>query len=154
MLSDQAYEALGKIDSGYTMNPIHTVSRELINAGLACNDWGRLALTESGRRVVRGARSIRSRYTMANYPPEDANVTELIHHQDPFTTPKVSHPLHYPEPADQYDPPAATETVLLEEPNPDRYTLALRCAGVATGKTGIEVDAAWAIAFIEAWVNL
>jgi len=151
MLSDQAYEALGRIDAGAVLNPIHTTSRELINAGLACADWGRLRLTEAGRRVVRGRRMAH------HFAADDESTADLWLHQDPFSPPLVSHPIaaatSRQEPVydvgmnqPQYDEPAAVPSI-------DDHTKALRCAGVATGVTGHEPDTAWVVAFIEAWVS-
>jgi hypothetical protein len=139
MLSDQAYEALARIDRGQILNSIHTVSRELITAGLACNDWGHLTLTEAGRRVVRGRR-------MAHHFAAEGT-SDLWLHQDPFATPRASH-LTLVEEASVPEP--ELEPIA---PTIDDHTRALRCAGVATGRTGIEADSAWVIAFCDAWVN-
>lgn len=169
-LSDQAYEALARLESGARMNTMNTAARELIAAGLASDDWGSLRLTEAGRRRIRGQRS---------FYIDDDNVANL------FTTPAVSHvglviepdepekidrrpsPFwHNREDAQPGVPPAKPPRVKpgtpLPDPAPppalepgvDDVTRGYRAAGVATGITGIEVDARWVTEFVKCYVNI
>jgi len=149
-LSDQAFEALSRLEHGARMNVMNTAARELIAAGLASDDWGSLRLTEAGRRRIRGQH---------NFYIDDDNVANL------FATPAVSHVGLVIEPEEArpgvppVKPPRVKPGTPLPQPLPpalepgvDDITRGFRAAGVATGTTGIEVDPRWVDAFVRAWV--
>ena len=54
-LAAEHLTALDGLDRGVRFNTTHTIARELIAMGYATSDWGRLAITEAGRIVVRQA---------------------------------------------------------------------------------------------------
>ena len=53
VVSAEALAALGALEHGARLNTMHTVARELMGAGLACEEWGHLGITENGRRYLR-----------------------------------------------------------------------------------------------------
>lgn len=165
-LSDQAFTALARLESGVQMNVMSVAARELIAAGLASDDWGSLRLTEAGRRRIRGQRS---------FVINDDNIAELR-----FATPEVSHVglVIEPDEPEKIDrrpspfwhnreeaqpgvppvkPPRVKPGTPLPEPLPpaaDDYTRGLRAAGVATGATGVEADPRWVSEFVKAYVAM
>lgn len=91
MLSREAIAALVELDSGARFNCLHSVSRELIAAGLAFDGWsGSLEITEAGRRIARkqgGVREVRS------FVVDDPNISNMSDLNEPrFVTPVDSHP--------------------------------------------------------------
>jgi hypothetical protein len=135
MLSQEAELALGRLAEGVAMNPLHTIARELIAAGLAMNDFGHLVLTETGRRLSR-----RTQGNYRHYEILDQHVSDMSQYQNPMGLgPEVQ------------VKPFWTNTVPVETVTD--YTRALRAAGVATGKTGLNVDVKWVHAFMDAWVH-
>jgi hypothetical protein len=143
-LSEQAVAALHELEDGWKMNCTHTIARELIAAGLAYNEFGYLALTDSGRRAARRAPSRRVMFEaegdqMAEiYIREDSKITQPSLFDPPLqpSPPPVIRPT--PLPSSELDPPACERERVM------------RAAGVATGVTGIEPDVAWVLALIDA----
>lgn len=137
MLSQEAELALERLTEGVVMNPVHTVARELINEGLALNDWGRLALTEAG--WVRARRRIRSLHEII-----DPNISDMAYQNPMGLGPEV--------PVDM-----AAAHVVIESAPPETvrplsyYDRAIAAAGVASGKTGEWPTPAWVHAFMEAF---
>jgi len=141
MISAEALVALGAIDRGARYNTIHTTARELMGLGLACEDWGRLGITEAGRIFLR-----RGKFNIAI---DDDNISDLSAHntsvqikRDPMAAPHRVHdePLELLPEAEPTPLPVA-ETRMQEM---------LRAAGVASGKTGVWVDAKWLEEFARA----
>jgi len=128
---------LGRLEHGAYFNVTHTTARELIAAGLACEEWGRLALTEEGRIALR--RPAQHKY----YILDDNEVADMSAAQlavDPMTSPHLANqPIVEEAPAAPLSPAC------------DTPTKAMRAAGVASGKTGVWVDKVWVDAFIEAF---
>jgi len=144
-------DTLSALDEGRLFNATHRFARELIVAGLAYEDAGRLRISELGRQLVRRA-----------HPTADEHHANL----DRFATPAVSHeatedwpPIdrtpntwwsNYPELPPE--PPPAPE-VLPPATGPlawDRAR-AIRAAGIANAKADIWVDPTWVAAFMDAY---
>ena len=140
MLSDQALSALCELEHGATFNTAHTISRELISSGLAIENWGRLAITESGRRLARSGKL--QRFTIS----DDSSMADIWTHVEPRLQPQPQ--------SDADGGQAVTEPVAAQpQPVPSDFIRGVRAAGVATGMSGIEVDAKWVHAFVKAWVE-
>jgi len=158
MLSDRAFMALSDLDNGARLNSVHSVARELIAAGLAIDEWGYLRLTEQGRKATRA--KVTRQHIIA-----DDNMADLSYRIDPManpttaaaqmaTPPAAFEPL--PPPPPEPEPiiaAAAPAPSVPMEPTSDARVRAMRCAGIATGKTGIEVQTAWVLAFLAAWLE-
>ena len=145
MLSDQAYEILSKLEAGSFIGTHNEATGELIAAGLACDDWGKLAVTEAGRRVARGHVLSRA------FAPDDDYYSDMWMSNPQRTAPP---PRHNDETLkkilveiEREEPPAPLAAA------PDALTRAMRCAGIATGETGVEVDVKWVQSFIAAWTS-
>jgi hypothetical protein len=144
-LAAEHLAALQGLDRGVAFNTTHTIARELIAMGYATSDWGRLAITEAGRIVVRQAGR--------SFTVIDDSVCEMSAARadiDQMTAPHLVH-----SSASKLERSAI---VLIEEepyedlpPAADRVQKAMRAAGVASGKTGVWVDDAWVHAFIDAF---
>jgi hypothetical protein len=172
MISDQATEALAQLESGARFNTMHSVARELIEAGYASNDWGYLGLTEAGRIYLRrGARRIHinsddqscdlSVHQM-QVPKAPIDRTPLpywknhaavdrdgaVVDDDPMASPQHINKGLQAKLADLELPPEAPP-----EPLPiaeSRMQEMMRAAGVASGITGIWVEDRWVEEFIRA----
>jgi hypothetical protein len=79
-ISLSAMDTLNALDEGSVFNVTHCYARELISAGLALDDAGRLRITELGRLTVRHA--------SRSYATADEHHANL----DRFATPIDSHP--------------------------------------------------------------
>jgi len=145
-LAAEHLAALQGLDRGVAFNTTHTIARELISMGYATSDWGRLAITEAGRIVVRQA--------ARSFTVIDDSISEMSAAAradvDPMTAPHLVH-----SSASKLERSAI---VLIEEepyedlpPASDARQKAMRAAGVASGKTGVWVDDAWVQAFIDAF---
>ncbi|MHC2537003.1 hypothetical protein [Bradyrhizobium diazoefficiens] len=75
MLTEDAAQALEALDEGAWMNTAHRVARELIAAGLAFDGWGRLEISESGRRAARGQMPAAPRFELPP-PPQPVKFSE------------------------------------------------------------------------------
>lgn len=171
MLSEQASSALVDLDNGARMNCIHTVARELIAAGMAFDGWGKLEITEMGRRAARSLRS----FTTDN--PNIANMGDM--NQPMFETPLNSHQIPDPDfVLAPIAPLAVRENVVISRtPDPDAADMvdrnkptlapqleklglawsrerATRAAGLANGEVGIWVDERWVSAFLDAYERI
>lgn len=142
--------ALEGLDRGLAFNTTHTIARELIAAGLAFSDWGRLAITEAGRIA---ARRPQRPFRIIEEHVSDLS-DELVINQtvDPMTAPHLAH-----SSASKLERSAI---VLVEEeplpplpPADDDVQRAMRAAGVASGVTGVWPETEWVHAFIDAWVH-
>jgi hypothetical protein len=167
IVSEEALAALAGLEHGAQYNIMHSTARELMDAGLACNDWGHLGMTEAGRLYLRrGARNI----PINN---DDDQVYDMSVHM--MQVPKApidrrpskfwkNNTAEYRGRGD-FDPTVALDTTavatrpleLVEEepaaPLPiaeTRRQAMMRAAGEASGATGIWPDEAWVIAFIDA----
>ena len=145
-LAAEHLAALDGLDRGAAFNTTHTIARELTEMGYATSDWGRLAITEAGRIVVRAA--------ARSFTVIDDSISEMSAAAradvDPMTAPHLVH-----SSASKLERSAI---VLIEEepyedlpPASDARQKAMRAAGVASGKTGVWVDDAWVQAFIDAF---
>jgi len=130
MLTEEAAAALEQLDDGACMNTTHRLARELIAAGLAFDGFGRLEISEAGRRARRGS-------TARAFVIDDPNIADL----SPKPAPKFELPPVAPEP----------ELLAVETRDPSTKSRVMRAAGVANGKCGIWVDQLWMAAFIEAF---
>ena len=136
MLSQEAELALGRLNEGAIMNSIHTTARELINEGLAQDEWGRLTLTEEGRKRAR-----RTRGSYANFAIDLPDIHEMAPY-DP-----AKYPMGPPPPP----PPRPEPEPVVVRPTTN-YDRALQAAGVASGKTGVWPETEWVHAFMDAWI--
>jgi len=137
-LTAQQRSILRGLDQGAYFNAVHSAARELIEMGLAREDWGRLAITEAGVESIR-----RPHHTLSEH------VADLSAGIDPMSNPMST-------PAPQL---TAEELKRLVELQVDvRATdvsewrqRALKAAGVASGKTGEWPTPAWVEEFINAF---
>jgi len=156
MLSPEAAAALVNLEDGAHFNSMHSIARELIAAGFAEAGWGGgyISITAAGRKEVR--RGVRYREQI----PAGPNMFDLNY--DPMSNPAAPSPA-VPEvvnPTPQIaqevqEPSPKTVTVELPPiaplpPPADMRDRALRAAGVASGKTGVWIEAAWLEEFINA----
>lgn len=150
-LTPHALSALVQIDNGARLNVLSVVSRELIEAGMAFDDFGRLEITEAGRHQLR-----RDRFRMFDAVGDHvANMGDM--NQPMWHTPVNSHPLRT---RDQ-DPPGDDHldaSILPDLENLRRdlswdRSRVRAAAGAANGACGIWVEPAWVEAFIKAFEN-
>jgi hypothetical protein len=164
-LSAAATETLAELDAGRHFNVFHTVSRELIDAGMAFDGWGRLEITEEGRRAARGLKQ------WARFLVDDPNISNMGDMNEP--RPALSEleiaamcggenagKLVEVAP-EQLKTVQSREQLLnpgilpdLENRRRDQVwsrARALRAAGVANGSAGTWVDPKWVAAFLEAY---
>lgn len=147
MLSGRAHMALIDLDGGARLNSVHSVARELIAHEAAIDNFGFLEITEFGRKVARA--KFRDSLVIS-----DDNVADLSYRVDPMSNPDAMSAPAPPPPAWVELPTAPEPAPVALDPTSDETVRAYRAAGVATGKTGIEVEARWVIAFVEAWGTL
>jgi len=169
MISAEALAALSGLEHGARYNTMHSIARELIEAGYACEDWGNLGITESGRIYLRKGR-FNIKIT------GDDHVSDMsVHHMQipdapisrkplPFWTNRAAQdqvPIHRGrgkwDPAPDTTGAAKQPLELVEEapsePLPaatDRMQAMLRAAGVASGITGVWPDEQWVLEFVKA----
>lgn len=181
MLSREAMTALAELDAGMWMNTTHTTALELIRTGMAFDSWGRLQISEAGRRAARMAvrrleviddqvadigammcddcKTTGQKYAWSKDPEPcpACKGSGYVAGPDLFSTPEVSHAL----PA-RYTPvqALADRSPVGRDPDTDAAVLltwsrtrAAKAAGVANGQTGVWVDQAWIAAFLEAYEN-
>jgi hypothetical protein len=158
MLSAEAAAALVNLENGAHFNTLHTVARELVAAGFAQVGWGGtyIEITAAGRKEVR--RGVRYANTSGGPNMFDLNY-------DPMSNPAAPSPMSTPIPEVANPTPQIAQEV--QEPSPktvmvelppiaplpppaDMRDRALRAAGVASGKTGVWIEAAWLEEFINA----
>jgi hypothetical protein len=154
-ISPEAFQALQKLEDGAAFNCMHTIARELIDAGLAHAGFGSLEITEAGRIWVRrGVTPVATSYIV-----DDANVANLggMSMPDPIPRPDP------PQPPPGWHPPLA----LPPEPPPEPERLppapltpgalawtrdrAVRAAGAASGLSDHWPPPTWLIAFMDAY---
>jgi len=143
MVSAEALAALAALEHGARFNLVHTISRELMEGGLAVASFGRLEITELGRTALR-------RTHARTFIPAAEGVSDLSQARsiDP-----MSNPMSTPA-------PVLTEAQLkgLAELRVDARVAdvsvwrhrALMAAGVASGKTGEWPTPVWVEEFINA----
>lgn len=146
MISPEALAALSSIEHGAQFNTLHSTARELMDLGFACDDWGKLGLTEHGRRYLR--RGVFN-FTISG----DENVSDLAVHRsvprvdvDPMAAPHLAHSASAPVAIDLLAELPAGPLPVAET----RMQEMLRAAGVASGITGVWVDAKWLEEFARA----
>ncbi|RPI43067.1 MAG: hypothetical protein EHM67_05735 [Hyphomicrobiaceae bacterium] len=132
---------LQKLSEGGRFNVLHSTARSLIAEGLAREEFGRLVITETGRLALRARRSL---YVIDDHVGDLNFACHLS--GDPMSNPQAEPFELLPEAPMPL--PAPPEPLL--EPTDDRKQLALRAAGVASGKTGVWVDEQWLMEFITA----
>ncbi|UQD96120.1 hypothetical protein [Bradyrhizobium japonicum] len=137
MLTEEAAQALEALDEGAWMNTTHRVARELIAAGLAFEGWGRLEISESGRRAARGSGAARRAFII-----DDPNIAEIGDRTEPRRTFELPPP---PQPVKFSEPQMRSENLTWSR---DR---AARAAGDANGATDVWVEARWVAAFMDAY---
>jgi hypothetical protein len=168
MVSAEALAALHALEEGAHYNTLHSVARELMEAGYAFDSWGELGMTEAGRIYLR--RGHRRNIPISS---DDEHVYDMSVHM--MQVPKVpidrrpskfwknSAPHHVDR--GDYDPTVALDTTavatrpleLIDEapaqPLPaaeSQLQKMLRAAGVASGKTGVWVKDEWVEEFFNA----
>jgi hypothetical protein len=154
IVSAEALAALEAIEHGAQYNVVHTTARELIEAGYACDEWGKLGLTEHGRCYLR--RGTRRHIQISD---DDDHVYDMSVHM--MQVPKVpidrKPSVFWKNCALDDTAPAAAPLELIEEaptaPLPAAETRRqemLRAAGVASGVTGIWPEQIWVEEFVKA----
>jgi hypothetical protein len=118
------------------------------------NDWGRLALTEAGRRKLRWRRGPWHKRNFELASEHVAELTPYIEESTERIDRKPSEvwkaePIAEPN-AERSLPPAAEDSTVTPPTAADFTARARQAAGVASGKTGVWVDEEWVSAFIEA----
>jgi hypothetical protein len=142
-LSAAATETLAELDAGRHFNVFHTVSRELIDAGMAFDGWGRLEITEEGRRAARGLKQ------WARFLVDDPNISNM---GDLNETRTITNRTPDPDVTDLVERNRPTlEKELQRADQVWSRARALRAAGVANGSAGTWVDPKWVAAFLEAY---
>jgi hypothetical protein len=176
MISAEALAALSGLEHGARYNTMHSIARELIEAGYACEDWGNLGITESGRIYLRKGR-FNIKITGDDHVSDMSDhVSDMSVHQMqipaapisrkplPFWTNRAAQdqvPIHRSrgdwDPAPDNSGAAKKPIELVEEapaePLPaatDRMQLMLRAAGVASGITGVWPEEKWVLEFVKA----
>jgi len=178
-ISRDAVRTLLELEHGGRFNCIHSIARELISEGYAFDGWGKLEITEMGRRA---ARTFRSFTTTSDGV---ANMGDM--NQPKFETPINSHGIEDPDPVilpdlvvrgvtagKMMEPPdslpvePATMNVESKRggetfevsPQMDLRKLtwsrdrAMKAAGVANGAQEVWVGASWVRAFMEAYETI
>lgn len=151
MLSQEAELALARLADGAVMNPIHTTARELIDAGLAMNDWGRLALTEEGRIRTRAWSGL----PLRQYVIADLDYANLSAHVNPMGLgpERPAADIGFvPSAADFKAAHAEVESATVRPAS--YYDRAIAAAGTASGKTGEWPTSEWVHAFMDAFGEL
>jgi hypothetical protein len=169
MISAEALAALSGLEHGAHYNTLHSIARELIEAGYAHEDWGNLSMTEAGRIYLRKGR-FNIRITGDEHV-SDMSVTHMRIPDGPIDrTPSKVWKNHAVKDLTQphrgrgeWDPqpdtsPAARKPIELIEEAPseplpaatDRMQEMLRAAGVASGITGVWPDERWVLEFVKA----
>jgi len=150
-ITPEAFQALQALHDGARYNIMHTIARELIDAGLAHSGFGILEITEAGRIWVRrGVQPVARTYIV-----DDENVANLSSHPGPDNpdTRATSAPLTLPPLAPE--PPPRPE-VLPPAPLTDGTLAwsrdrAIAAAGAASGQTDHWPPPAWIQVFMEAY---
>jgi hypothetical protein len=169
MISAEALAALSGLEHGARYNTMHSIARELIEAGYACEDWGNLSMTEAGRIYLRkGKFNIRI--------TGDDHVSDMsVHHMQipdrpidrrpsKFWKNHAAQDLQQPHHSrGDWDPQLDTTSAarkpieLVEEAPAEPLPIAetrrqemMRAAGVASGITGVWVEDRWVEEFIRA----
>ena len=171
MISAEALAALSGLEHGARYNSIHTVARELRDLGYAYDDWGYLAMSELGRRflrrgkfdiVITGDDNVANLITHAQIYHSDGRELGAEAGMKPITDPMASpqyvynrHPVNDCQDEQTVTPSLPVQLLPEEPPTPlpvatSRMQEMLRAAGVASGKTGTWVDAAWLTEFVRA----
>jgi len=160
LISAEALVALSGLEHGARYNALHSTARELMAAGLACDNFGALDLTEAGRIYLR-----RGKYNIAI--TSDEHVHDMSVHMmqipdaaidrapnkfwrnhvtgpDPMTAPHLVN-----KQVEQLvlAPEAPAEPLPIAE---TRKQEMLRAAGVASGITGVWVEDRWVEEFVRA----
>jgi hypothetical protein len=151
-ITPEAFQALQALHDGARFNIMHTIARELIDAGLAHSGFGILEITEAGRIWVRrGVQPV-----ARTYITDDPNIHNLAVEKidtNVLPTRNVSPPEDTfalpPEPPPQPEtmPPAPMQNGTLAWSR-DR---AIAAAGAASGQTDHWPPPAWILAFMEAY---
>lgn len=148
MLSQQALAALYDLDGGARFNTLHTVSRELIEAGYAIDMYGLLTISEAGRIHAR-KRGYR------NFAISDLNVSNMGDMNEPRATGHMFEVA--PEQLETVQAREQLNADMLPDLENRRRDLAWdrdrvrKAAGVANGACGVWVEAAWIEAFMKAF---
>jgi hypothetical protein len=145
--SPEALAILVALDNGARFNTTHTTARELIAVGLACDDFGRLALTEAGRIAAR-----RPDPAINAYISQDPHVANLDGSLPRRSLDQPSQPSQPPlelpplAPVGHVAPPrqAAGDLAWSREH-------VMRAAGAANAKCAMWVDTNWIEAFMDAY---
>jgi hypothetical protein len=173
MISAEALAALSGLEHGAHYNTLHSIARELIEAGYACEDWGQLNMTEAGRVYLR-----RGKFNIRITGDEHVSDMSVTHMRIP-DAPIDRRPSKFwknragdfEQPhrtRGDFDPTVALDTTTVAtrplelvqeapaEPLPaatDRMQEMLRAAGVASGITGVWPDERWVLEFVKALDN-
>jgi hypothetical protein len=159
MISDQAMLALAELEAGARMNCLHTIARELIAAGLAFDGWGKLEISEEGRRLLRKrvikvelphTFEVESEH-VANLQPPAAGSRNVPRMRSAWMPGEIiSHQAI--EAADQVDRNKPTLAPQVEAMGIAwSRSRAIKAAGEANGRSGLWVDEKWVACFLEAY---
>jgi len=157
-ITPEAFQALQALHDGSRFNIMHTIARELIDAGLAHSGFGILEITEAGRIWVR--RGVTPVAKPRTYIVDDENVANLAAGQKyaeavqqpappppaPIWHPPLALPPEAPPEPEQLPPAPLTDTSLAW--SRDR---AIAAAGAASGTTDHWPPPTWIDAFITAY---
>jgi len=134
-------DALSELDEGRVFNSTHRVARELIAAGVAHDDAGRLRITEQGRCLIRHMGSPPIDRSPQPFWRDHRTVDEHVANLEPE--------LKLPR---NMDGPMVWARELKEgAPAALDRARAQRAAGVANGVTGVWTDDKWVLAFMDAY---
>ena len=144
MVSAEALAALAALEHGARFNLVHTISRELMEGGLAVASFGRLEITELGRTALR-------RTHARTFIPAPAGVSDLSHHgvADPMSNPMATPPRQLT--AEELKSLSQLQVDVRATDVSEWRQRAMKAAGVASGKTGEWPTPVWVEEFINAF---
>jgi|KBSMisStandDraft_5_1062788.scaffolds.fasta_scaffold609477_2 hypothetical protein len=137
-LTAQQRSILRGLDQGAYFNAVHSAARELIEMGLAREDWGRLAITEAGVVAIRRP-----------HPIISDHVADLSVAIDPMSNPMAT-PVT-PLTGEQVEALSQLQVDVRATDVSEWRQRALKAAGVASGKTGEWPTPVWVEEFINAF---
>ena len=141
-LTAQQRSILRGLDQGAYFNAVHSAARELIEMGLAREDWGRLAITEAGVVAIR-------RPAGELHHVISEHVADLSAGIDPMSNPMAT-PVT-PLTGEQVEALSQLQVDVRATDVSEWRQRALKAAGVASGKTGEWPTPIWVEEFINAF---
>jgi len=160
-ITPEAFQALQALHDGARFNIMHTIARELIDAGLAHSGFGILEITEAGRIWVRrGVTPVTKPRTYITDDPNIANLsppdlppaaTSAMRAQEQSGSVPVWHPPLVLPPEAPAEPEVMPPAPLTEGGLAWSRDRAVRAAGAASGQTDHWPPPSWLSHFMDAY---